>query len=103
MTEEAAGRSLSLANREPCQRARRPGQPEPIIRGALQSASIGYWVGAAHTGRGFATAAVAQAVGLAFDQLQLHRMQAEILVHNAASEAVCARTAYSSTEPHPPT
>ncbi|MGN6634711.1 MAG: GNAT family N-acetyltransferase, partial [Oryzihumus sp.] len=37
-----------------------------IIRGAFQSASVGYWVGADRTGQGLATAAVADALALAF-------------------------------------
>ncbi len=45
-----------------------------IIRGAFQSAHLGYWVGQAHNGRGVATAAVAAVVRTAFDELGLHRL-----------------------------
>ena len=65
-----------------------------VVRGAFQSAHLGYWVGAAHTGRGVAGAAVAQVVRLAFDELGLHRLQADTLVHNAASRAVLARNGF---------
>ncbi|GII90612.1 GNAT family N-acetyltransferase [Sinosporangium siamense] len=59
-----------------------------ITRGALQSAAIGYWVGVAHQGRGLATAAVADTIALAFGELDLHRLQAETLLHNTASQQV---------------
>jgi ribosomal-protein-alanine N-acetyltransferase len=59
-----------------------------IIRGAFQSATIGYWVSQSRGGRGLATAAVADAVGIAFKQLGLHRLQAGTLLHNARSQRV---------------
>lgn len=59
-----------------------------VIRGAFQSASIAYWVDSTQTGRGIATAAVAKIVDLAFDDLQLHRVQGETLPRNAASRRV---------------
>ena len=66
-----------------------------VVRGAFQSAHLGYWVGAGRTGRGVAGAAVAQVVRLAFDDLGLHRLQADALVHNAASRAVLARNGFT--------
>jgi len=36
---------------------------------------IGYWVGEAHWGRGYATEALRAAAGYAFDTLGLHRLQ----------------------------
>jgi ribosomal-protein-alanine N-acetyltransferase len=65
-----------------------------IIRGAFQSASIGYWVAEADCGRGVATAAVEALVRVGFDDLGLHRIQAETLVHNAASRRVLERTGF---------
>ncbi|NUO57961.1 MAG: GNAT family N-acetyltransferase [Hamadaea sp.] len=65
-----------------------------ITRGALQSAAIGYWVSSAHQGRGFATRAVADAVALAFGDLGLHRLQAETLLHNTASQQVLLRNGF---------
>ncbi|WP_380163909.1 GNAT family N-acetyltransferase [Jannaschia sp. R86511] len=66
-----------------------------IVRGAFQSAHLGYWVDQAHGGRGVATAAVAAAVRLAFDDLGLHRLQADTLEHNAASRAVLVRNGFT--------
>ncbi|MDY7090035.1 MAG: GNAT family protein [Actinomycetota bacterium] len=59
-----------------------------IVRGPLQSASLGYWVSQHVNGRGVARAAVAQMVQLAFDDLGLHRVEAGTLVHNKASQRV---------------
>lgn len=65
-----------------------------IVRGAFQSCSMGYWVSASHNGRGFATAAVRELVQVAFTQLGLHRVQAETLLHNVASQRVLERNGF---------
>lgn len=65
-----------------------------ITRGAFQSASIGYWVSQQHNGRGLATAAVADAMTIAFGELGLHRLQAETLLHNTASQRVLTRNGF---------
>jgi ribosomal-protein-alanine N-acetyltransferase len=65
-----------------------------IVRGAFQSADIGYWVSQASNGRGLATAAVADAIGIAFGQLGLHRLQAGTLLHNARSQRVLIRNGF---------
>jgi [ribosomal protein S5]-alanine N-acetyltransferase len=67
---------------------------DSIIRGAFQSASIGYWVSEEHNGRGVASAAVAAAKRIASDQLGLHRLQAETLVDNAASQRVLVKNGF---------
>lgn len=66
-----------------------------ITRGAFQSASIGYWVSQSHNGRGLATAAVADVIAIAFGKLGLHRLQAETLLHNTASQRVLTRNGFS--------
>jgi ribosomal-protein-alanine N-acetyltransferase len=65
-----------------------------IVRGAFQSCSVGYWVSAAHTGRGLATSALRHILRAAFDDLGLHRVQAEILAHNTASQRVLERNGF---------
>jgi ribosomal-protein-alanine N-acetyltransferase len=65
-----------------------------IVRGAFQSCSVGYWVGAADNGRGLATAAVRAMVRLAFDELDLHRVQAETLTYNTGSQRVLERNGF---------
>ena len=65
-----------------------------IIRGAFQSASIGYWVSQDRNDEGFASAAVAAAKQIASDQLGLHRLQAETLVDNEASQRVLIKNGF---------
>ena len=67
-----------------------------IVRGAFRSADLGYWVDAAHNGRGVATDAVAAIVATAFIELGLHRLQAGTLLHNKASQRVLERNGFSS-------
>lgn len=59
-----------------------------ITRGAFQSTAMAYWVRADRNGRGLATAAVAEAMQRAFSELSLHRVQAETLLHNTASQRI---------------
>ncbi|HSF27189.1 MAG TPA: GNAT family N-acetyltransferase [Actinomycetes bacterium] len=66
-----------------------------IVRGPFQSCSLGYWVDEAHNGQGLATAAVGEIVRHAFTDLKLHRVQAETLPHNAASQKVLARNGFA--------
>ena len=65
-----------------------------IIRGAFQSASIGYWVSQERNGEGIASAAVAAAKRVAFEELGLHRIQGETLVGNHASQRVLLKNGF---------
>jgi ribosomal-protein-alanine N-acetyltransferase len=65
-----------------------------IIRGAFQSASIGYWVSKDRNGQGVASAAVAAAKRIAADRLGLHRLQAETLVDNEVSQRVLLKNGF---------
>jgi [ribosomal protein S5]-alanine N-acetyltransferase len=65
-----------------------------VMRGVFQSASLGYWVDAAHGGRGLATSAVLAVVDLALDDLGLHRLEASTLLHNYASQRVLERAGF---------
>jgi [ribosomal protein S5]-alanine N-acetyltransferase len=65
-----------------------------IVRGAFQSASLGYWLASAFGGRGLATMAVRDITRLAFADLGLHRLQADTLVHNVPSQRVLARNGF---------
>jgi ribosomal-protein-alanine N-acetyltransferase len=51
-------------------------------------------VGESHTGRGLASAAVADMVAVAFGQLGLHRVEASTLLHNTASQRVLTRNGF---------
>jgi len=65
-----------------------------IVRGAFQSCSVGYWLSAADNGRGLATAALRAMVRIAFEELALHRVQAESLLHNHRSQHVLDRAEF---------
>lgn len=65
-----------------------------IVRGPFQSASVGYWLDQAAGGRGLATAAVAEVVGVAFDTLGLHRVEAGTVPENERSQAVLRRNGF---------
>ena len=67
---------------------------QSIIRGALQSCSVGYWLAPPAQGRGLATAALREAVAMAFADLRLHRVQAETLLHNVRSQRVLERVGF---------
>jgi [ribosomal protein S5]-alanine N-acetyltransferase len=65
-----------------------------IVRGAFQSCSVGYWVSQTAGGRGVATAALKQVISIAFGELGLHRIQAETLPDNVASQKVLERNGF---------
>lgn len=65
-----------------------------IVRGAFQSCSVGYWLSSAAGGRGLATAAVREMKTTAFNELGLHRIQAETLLHNLPSQRVLKRNGF---------
>jgi len=65
-----------------------------IVRGAFQSASVGYWVSESHAGRGLASAAVADAIGIGFGELGLHRLEAATLLYNTPSQRVLMRNGF---------
>lgn len=64
---------------------------QSIIRGAFQSCSVGYWLAASAQGQGLATLALREAAAVAFQDLRLHRVQAETLTGNRRSQRVLER------------
>ncbi len=65
-----------------------------IVRGPLQSASLGYFVDARHNGRGLASRATAEMVSIAFAELGLHRVQAGTQPDNLASQRVLIKNSF---------
>jgi len=59
-----------------------------IVRGAFQSAFLGYYASARFAGQGYMREAIALVVDLAFGPLALHRIEANIQPGNAASIAL---------------
>jgi ribosomal-protein-alanine N-acetyltransferase len=65
-----------------------------VRRGVAQTATLGYWIGEPVAGRGFATAAVGAMVAWAFDDLNLHRVEAACVPDNAASRRVLEKSGF---------
>ncbi|WPF66785.1 MULTISPECIES: GNAT family protein [unclassified Corynebacterium] len=65
-----------------------------IQRGAASECWVGYWVDAARTGKGVATAACALGTDYAFATLGLHRVTATYLPSNPASGKVLRRNGF---------
>ncbi|KAF0966172.1 MULTISPECIES: GNAT family N-acetyltransferase [Rhodococcus] len=59
-----------------------------VVRGALRSAWIGYWVASDVNGLGVATGALALGLDHAFGPVGLHRVEATVRPENLASQAV---------------
>ena len=59
-----------------------------VVRGAQQSATIGYWVDRRHAGNRYVPEAVIVAVRFAVEQLHLHRVEVCIVPRNTNSRRV---------------
>ena len=59
-----------------------------VVRGALQSGTIGYWIDEAKAGRGYVAEAVTVVFRYAFEQLGLHRVEICIIPRNHNSHRV---------------
>jgi [ribosomal protein S5]-alanine N-acetyltransferase len=59
-----------------------------VVRKAWQNATLGYWLDAERNGRGLTTDAARLAVGFAFVDASLHRVQAGVMPRNARSVRV---------------
>jgi ribosomal-protein-alanine N-acetyltransferase len=65
-----------------------------IVRGAMRSAHLGYWIDRSVAGRGHATLAVALACDHAFRAVGLHRVQADIRPENVRSRRLVERLGF---------
>ena len=66
-----------------------------IVMGAFRSAYLGYWGYASSGGRGLMTEALREAVRFAFDELGLHRVEANIQPGNVRSVALARRAGFT--------
>ena len=59
-----------------------------VIRGALQSATVGYWIDRARAGNRYISEAVVVLMRFAFEELRLHRLEICIVPRNQNSRRV---------------
>jgi len=64
-----------------------------VIRGAMQSATVGYWIDQERSGQGLIAESVIVAARFAFEQLQLHRLEICIVPRNHNSHRVMEKLA----------
>ncbi len=65
-----------------------------IVRGAMLSGHLGYWIDQAQAGRGMASTAVAMVCDHAFGAVGLHRLQADIRPENLPSQRLVERLGF---------
>lgn len=65
-----------------------------VRRGVADTGTLGYWVGKTFAGRGHATAAVRAMIAYAFDDLNLHRVEAACVPGNLASRRVLEKAGF---------
>ena len=63
-------------------------------RGVAQAATLGYWMGERHAGKGRMTRAVRAAAHYGFSTLRLHRIEAACLPENVASMTLLERNGF---------
>lgn len=65
-----------------------------VSRGPFQNVFLGYWIDRERQGLGLTTEAVGLAVDFALGPLELHRVQAGVMPHNAASRRVLGKLGF---------
>jgi len=65
-----------------------------VRRGVAQSGSIGYWTGEPYTRRGYMAEAIGLTLAFAFENLNLHRVEAACLPHNVPSRNLLIKTGF---------
>lgn len=65
-----------------------------IVRGSFQSAYLGYYIGKPFVHQGYMQEALSLAIRYAFNELHLHRLEANIQPENSASIALVKRCGF---------
>lgn len=66
-----------------------------VRRGVAETGTLGYWIGRPFAGRGHGTEAVRAMIGYAFDDLNLHRVEAACVPDNLASRRVLEKAGFA--------
>ena len=64
------------------------------MRGAFQSCHLGYQLDERAINQGFMTEALRRAIAFVFDELQLHRIEANVMPRNLRSSRVLAKLGF---------
>ena len=67
-----------------------------VIRGAFQSCHLGYKMDGAEINRGMMTEALKRAIRFAFEDIKLHRIEANIMPHNTRSISVVEKLGFAN-------
>jgi ribosomal-protein-alanine N-acetyltransferase len=67
-----------------------------MIRGAFQSCHLGYQIDERETNQGLITEALRKAIEYGFDELKLHRVEANIMPRNARSRRVAEKLGFEA-------
>ncbi|MDC7239134.1 MAG: GNAT family N-acetyltransferase [Spirochaetales bacterium] len=67
-----------------------------IVRGPFQSCYLGYSLDEKRTGRGYMTEALKEGISMIFDDMELHRIEANIMPRNTASLRVTEKLGFRS-------
>lgn len=65
-----------------------------VVRGSFQNAYLGYWVGQPYAGRGYMREGMQLALRFAFNELRLHRVEANIQPANKRSLALAKHAGF---------
>jgi len=65
-----------------------------VRRGVAETGTLGYWIGHRFAGRGYGTEAVGAILAWAFNDLNLHRVEAACVPENVASRRVLEKTGF---------
>ncbi|MEA2496418.1 MAG: [ribosomal protein S5]-alanine N-acetyltransferase [Thermoleophilaceae bacterium] len=65
-----------------------------IVRGSFQNAYLGYWVGAPYAAQGYMRDGMQAALRFAFNELRLHRVEANIQPANTRSLALAKKAGF---------
>ena len=87
---------LFLASKEEPERVIGVANLRNIVRGALLGGQLGYALAPEAMGHGYMTEAIKRVVSVAFDELYLHRVEANVMPRNVRSIAVVERAGFSA-------
>lgn len=65
-----------------------------VRRGVAQTVNLGYWIGEPYARQGYMTEALQALFPFVFERLNLHRIEAACLPHNAASRSLLCKVGF---------